>query len=89
MVYMWICVYKDVHIHCHCLLYVSLIIWGFAIKPSRLLGPLGQHLLVPVRVRCKTINLALALAWRKCHDTHCAVLCSCHEAWVTKVFTRS
>ena len=43
---MMVYVYIDKHIHCCCLLFVSLIIWGFTIKLSRVLGPLGQHLLV-------------------------------------------
>lgn len=47
MVYMWVFVYIDIYIHHHCFFFVSLIIWGFAIKLSRILGPLGQHLLVP------------------------------------------
>lgn len=48
MIYKWVYVYIDIHIHCCVLLFVSLIIWGFAIKLSGVLGPLGQHLLIPL-----------------------------------------
>lgn len=51
MVYMWLYVYIDICIHYHCLLFVSLIIWGFEIKLSRILGPLGQHPLVLCQAR--------------------------------------
>lgn len=54
MLYMCVCVYIDMHIHRHHpLFFVSWIMWGFAIKRSRVLGPLGQHLLVPHQATLK------------------------------------
>lgn len=89
IVCMYVYVYVDIHIHRHCLLFCVLDYLGFCNQTKLSFRALGRHLLVPQQAALETINLALALTWRQSRDADCAVLCSCHEAWVTKVFTRS